>query len=186
MGLNDHGHSNADDRIRNAERTPRSAPVANRDPGVPPRSRTLSGGLDPVEMGRRSGEARRAKKLQREQRAQDAALTFRERLGVALSRLEQDDLDQLVGKLAKAGNANALARLADQAFGRPSEQDDAGDAQRSGLSGMSRDQLASTLAELDALTVAREHPHPDRLTEIGEGNLEESEPQPAEGHSPSA
>ena len=38
---------------------------------------------------------------------------------------------------------------------------------------MSRDQLASTLAELDALTVTREHPHPDRLTAIEEGNLEE-------------
>jgi hypothetical protein len=118
------------------------------------------------EAARASVRVRREKKAAREQRAQDNALTFRQRLGVALSKLEQDDLDQVVAKLVNAGNANALARLADQAFGRPSEQDSEAGHQRSGLSRMSRDQLASTLAELDALTVTREHPSPNRLTAI--------------------
>jgi hypothetical protein len=53
--------------------------------------------------------------------------------------------------MAKAGNANALARLADQAFGRPSEQDEA--QPQSQLGQLSRDELAGALAEIDALPV---------------------------------
>ena len=54
--------------------------------------------------------------------------------------------------MAKAGNANALARLADQAFGRPSEQDEG--PKPSALEGLSRDELAGALAELDTLPEA--------------------------------
>jgi hypothetical protein len=168
MSLDHHEHSNAVDRIRNAERTPRSARLANRDPDVPPRSGTLNGGLDPSEMGRRSGEARRAKKLQREQSAQDNALTFRQRLGVSLSKLSQAELDHVVSGLAHRGNANALARLADQAFGKPLPAEE--DVPREeGLASLTREELAVLRQVLE------------------EGlNLDESQPQPAEGHSPSA
>jgi hypothetical protein len=68
-------------------------------------------------MGRRSGEARREKKAQREASAAENALTFRQRLGVSLSKLSQPELDHVITGLAHRGNANALARLADQAFG---------------------------------------------------------------------
>jgi len=57
--------------------------------------------------------------MQREERAQENALTFRQRLGVSLSKLSQAELDQVVSGLAHRGNASALARLADQAFGKP-------------------------------------------------------------------
>jgi hypothetical protein len=92
-------------------------------------------------MGRRSGEARREKKLQREQRAEENALTFRQRLGVSLSKLSQPELDQVVSGLARRGNANALARLADQAFGKPlpAEEDVPGDE---GLASLSREERA--------------------------------------------
>jgi len=89
------------------------------EPYARSRSKPLNGGLDPVEMGRRSGQARREKKMRREKGASENALTFRQRLGVSLSRLNQGELDQVVSGLAHRGNANALARLADQAFGKP-------------------------------------------------------------------
>ena len=119
-------------------------------------------------MGRRSGEARREKKLQREQRAQENALTFRQRLGLSLSKLSQAELDQVVSGLAHRGNANALARLADQAFGTPlpAEEDVPGDE---GLASLTREERAALRQMLK------------------EGlNLDKSQPQPAEGHSPSA
>jgi hypothetical protein len=121
----------------------------------------MFGGLGPQEASRRAAVARAEKQAARKQAAADieqdavqGARTFRQRLGVSLAKLSQDELDALVARMAKAGNANALARLADQAFGRPSEQDDGVQAQRSGLSGLSRDELAATLAGLDALPVS--------------------------------
>jgi hypothetical protein len=56
--------------------------------------------------------------MRREKGAAENALTFRQRLGVSLSRLSQGELDQVVSGLAHRGNASALARLADQAFGK--------------------------------------------------------------------
>lgn len=111
------------------------------------------GGIGSVEAGRRGGAARSAKAKARREAAEagaiDGARTFRQRLGVALSKLAQDELDAVVSRMAKAGNANALARLADQAFGRPNEQDEA--PSQSGLGELSREELAGALAELDAL-----------------------------------
>ena len=106
--------------------------------------------------------------MEREQRAQDNALTFRQRLGVSLSKLSQPELDQVVSSLAHRGNANALARLADQAFGKPlpAEEDVPGDE---GLASLTREERAVLRQMLE------------------EGlNLDEPQPQPAEGHSPSA
>lgn len=51
--------------------------------------------------------------------------------------------------MAKAGNANALARLADQAFGRPNEQDEP--PANSALAGLSREELSAALADIDSI-----------------------------------
>ena len=113
------------------------------------------GGMTPAEAARKGAEARSAKAKARREAAEAAALdggrTFRQRLGISLSKLDQPTLDALIERMAKAGNVNALARLADQAFGRPSEQDES--PAPSTLSTLTRDQLAGALAELDSLPV---------------------------------
>ena len=94
------------------------------------RSRSLNGGLDPSEMGRRSGAARRARRAERDQRADEARLTARQRLGIALSELTIEDMRGVIAALvtaAKTGDekaVHALARLLDQSFGRAQEQVD--------------------------------------------------------------
>lgn len=92
---------------------------------------------------------RREKRLQREASAQDKAPTFRQRLGVSLSKLSQPELDQVVSGLAHRGNANALARLADQAFGRPlpAEEDAPGDEELASLTREERAVLRQMLEE---------------------------------------
>ena len=87
---------------------------------------------------------------------------------MSLSKLSQPELDQVVSELVHRGNANALARLADQAFGKPlpAEEDVPGDE---GLAALSREERAVLRQMLE------------------EGlNLDESQPQPAEGTPPSA
>jgi hypothetical protein len=155
-------------RFRN-ERAPneRTPPRVDRAIGefhVQPRSRMLNGGLDPSEMGRRSGEARRAKKMQRERDASDNALTVRQRIGVALSRLTQEELDTMVRGLAQRGNAHALARLADQAFGppQPAEEDRPSDAS---LADLTREQRAALWAWLDELDEVPETEEPRSASE---------------------
>jgi hypothetical protein len=70
------------------------APMTEQEPNVQARSSSLNGGLDPSEMGRGSGQARREKAAQRAQQAEENALTFRQRLGVGLSKLTQADPGQ--------------------------------------------------------------------------------------------
>ncbi len=94
-------------------------------------------------------------------------MTFRQRLGVSLSKLSQPELDQVVSGLAHRGNANALARLADQAFGRPlpAEEDVPGDE---GLASLSREERAVLRQMLE------------------EGLPDEPDPRLAEEQSPNA
>lgn len=101
------------------------------------------------EAARASARVRREKRLQREASAQDKAPTFRQRLGVSLSKLSQPELDQVVSGLAHRGNANALARLADQAFGRPlpAEEDAPGDEELASLTREERAVLRQMLEE---------------------------------------
>src|SRR5262245_56036602 len=165
MSLNHHGHMNGDDRIRNAERTPRHARVANCDPDVPPRSRTLNGGLDPVEMGRRSGRARRAKAAEREEHRRQDALTVRQRLGVALqAELTVEDWRGVIGAARAAGNVTALARLADQAFGRPQDAEPE-EPEDLGLASLTRGQLVVLLEMLDQPTDVTLEEDVERSTE---------------------
>ena len=112
------------------------------------------GGLTAQEAAARSAETRRANKLRRTEDAEANALTFRQRVGVSLSKLTQTELDRAVKSLAASGRANdigALVRLADQAFGRPSVQEE--DApQDQELAALTREQRAvvrAALAELE-------------------------------------
>jgi hypothetical protein len=139
---------NEEERMMSDERTWSIAEGGQEEPSVRARSRSLNGGLDPVEMGQRSGQARREKKILREKGASENALTFRQRLGVSLSRLSQGELDQVVSALAHRGNANALARLADQAFGKPepAEEDKPED---NWLAALTREQRAVVRSWID-------------------------------------
>jgi hypothetical protein len=115
------------ERAMDVTATSTNVTSATGSPNVRARSETLNGGLDPSEMGRRSGEARREKKQLREERAEENALTFRQRLGVSLSKLTQTDLDRTIEGLAQSGrpaDLRALAALADQAFGKPQVAED--------------------------------------------------------------
>jgi hypothetical protein len=82
------------------------------------------GGLSAQEAAERSATVRKAKAEEREQEATENALTFRQRLGVSLSKLSQKELDSVVKTLAQSNTPaaiNTLAKLADQSFGRPQE-----------------------------------------------------------------
>jgi hypothetical protein len=114
---------NAEEAPSDDERTPAKQYVHER-------SRSLKGGLDPSEMGQRSGAARRARRAAREQHADEARLTLRQRLGIVLSELTLDELRDVRNALlaeAKRGDekaVHALARLFDQSFGRSEPQAD--------------------------------------------------------------
>lgn len=99
------------------------------------RTRTTGDAQRMSELGRLSAQARRERKRQREEAATNRHLTYRQRIGVALSQLTQEQLNthvQALSNLAAQGDAksiHALARLSDQAFGRsqPEVQDDGRD-----------------------------------------------------------
>lgn len=95
------------------------------------------------EASRKGVEARRENAARRADRAEENALTFRQRLGVSLSKLTQAQLDQRV----KDAKPSELVRFADQAFGRPvqAEDDTPKDA---GLAELTREQRATLRAML--------------------------------------
>jgi hypothetical protein len=114
------------------------------------------GGLTASEAAYRRAEAARERRKQAEQDAQNARLTARDRFGVALSKIAQSDLDEVVQamvKEAKAGKPQAiaaLARMADQAFGRPTpaegeEPEAEGDARK--LTREERSELIAMMQE---------------------------------------
>jgi hypothetical protein len=138
-----------DERPASVARACASGPEAKQGSHVRPRLRTLNGGLDPAEMGRRSGRARRAKAAEREEHRRQDALTVRQRLGVALqAELTVEDWRGVIGAARAAGNVNALARLADQAFGRPQDAEFE-EPEGLGLASLSRGQLVVLLEMLD-------------------------------------
>jgi hypothetical protein len=141
-----------DERPANVEQASASDPEASEGSHVPPRLKTLRGGLDPREMGRLSGKARRARAAEREEHRRQDALTVRQRLGVALqAELTVEDWRGVIGAARAAGNVSALARLADQAFGRPQDAEPE-EPEDLGLSALSREQLAVLLEMLDDAT----------------------------------
>lgn len=96
------------------------------------------------EASRKGVAARKEKQQARTDRAEENALTFRQRLGVSLSKLTQSELDKRV----KEARPTELVRFADQAFGKPmpAEGDEPKDAE---LAELSREQRASLRAFLE-------------------------------------
>jgi hypothetical protein len=82
--------------------------------------------------------------------------------------LTQEELDTLVQGLAQRGNAHALARLADQAFGppQPAEEDRPSD---SSLADLTREQRAALWAWLDELDHVPETEEPQSASEDDSG-----------------
>jgi hypothetical protein len=99
------------------------------------------------------GDTRRARKRHREEQAEENALTVRQRIGVALSRLTQEELDALVHRAVQRGDVRALAQLADQAFGKPppAEEENPTDTSLADLTREQRTALWAWLDELDEL-----------------------------------
>lgn len=95
------------------------------------------------EAGKASAAARRAKAEARTEAAEQNALTFRQRLGVSLSKLTQTDLDARV----KQARPSELVRFADQAFGKPTEAE-ADTPKDEGLAALTREQRATLRAML--------------------------------------
>lgn len=121
------------------------------------RSRTLRHGVDAAEAGRRSGAARRARAAERAAAEADAAQTFRQRLGVSLSRLTQDELDAAVRAMAQqAGKGlpsalSALGRAADQAFGKPAPEEEDPQGEELTLTRAQRSALIARILEEERL-----------------------------------
>ncbi len=101
-------------------------PLSDTGIGVRRRSQWLKGGLDPAEMGRRSGVVRRERAMAREAAIKDAAMTVRQRIGVALSHeLSVDDWRAVIRQARDKSRVADLARLADQAFGKSQPEESA-------------------------------------------------------------
>lgn len=117
----------------------------------PAQARTF-GGLTAREAAQRSAAARREKAAAELAAQADAKRSFRERVGVSLSKLSQSELDGAIRGLARSGkpaDLRALAALADQAFGRPSPDQGEGDPQDELAQSLTREQRAKLLAQLD-------------------------------------
>ena len=99
------------------------------------------------ESGRKAAMAsvasRRAKAKARAETAEENALTARQRLGVALSKLTQREWDAKV----KAAKAHELVRFLDQAFGRPTDAEP-DKPEDTGLAALTKDQRAALRAML--------------------------------------
>lgn len=110
------------------------------------------GGLDASEAGKRSAEARRQRRANRDAAVDEARLTARQRLGLAMSELTLEDIravrDGLLRK-AKTGDekaVHALARLLDQSFGRAQPHEDEGGTELEAWESMSAGERATARA----------------------------------------
>jgi hypothetical protein len=104
----------------------------------------LKSGVNAREAARLSVEARRAKARQRQEEAEHAARTIHERAAVAIAKLSQRDLDDVVAALlreAKAGKVQAAKLLLDSLKLAAVEEDEEGE--------MTPEQRAQAFAELE-------------------------------------
>lgn len=138
------------------------------------------GGIDPSEAGRLSGEARRRKRDEQARKVDEARLTARQRLALALSsKLSVADYEAVISKLrddAKGGDekaVHALARLHDQAFGRSQPRDDETGSEEDAWESMSPAQRAAWRAK-----ALRE------IEEDGKASGDPSDPRGAEEEAP--
>jgi hypothetical protein len=151
------------------------------------RKRTLRGGVDPHEAARLSHASRAERKAQREQAKSEAAataatsaLTARQRLGIAVSKLDQSELDAIVKKLsldAQAGDTraiHALARILDQSFGRAAEE-----APTDGKDPLQKEWDTCTPAEKAAIVAM----HKERIRRQAQAANDTSDPRDEAGSS---
>ena len=137
------------------------------------------GGLSAKEASLRAVAVRRERAAQRMQESADTQRTFRQRLALALTRLSQTELDQAVRALAQSGRGSdigTLARLADQAFGRPQ---DAGEGEESdGMPGTREERAAVWDALVRRTGGAGGDPDADESAELapqGDGTQDSTE-----------
>lgn len=148
-------------------------------PAAPARSRAgvIGEGQDPAEMGRRSAAARRRKREERIARVADSKLTVRQRIGLAMAEeLSVEEWKGVIRSLVKSGkpaDVQALARLADQAYGRARESA-AGDEVDDDV--LTREEAATMLAELRE----RMRPAGDESDPRGEGSIRPEHEEQAE------
>lgn len=121
------------------------------------------------EAARKGVEARQAKAQARKDTAEENALTARQRLGVALSKLTQREWDAKV----KAAKAHELVRFLDQAFGRPTDAEPDKPTDE-GLSALTKDQRATLRAMLES----EEDPPQEAAQSHAHDNPTEAEPPP--------
>jgi hypothetical protein len=118
----------------NDEGTSEQRQEKRRDPTVGARSRSLKGGLDPAELGRRSGQARRERRRAAARDAELDKLTVRARLATGLAEeLTTETLRQVLHNLATLARGDGhvavnaarllmeLARKATDEDGQPDE-----------------------------------------------------------------
>jgi hypothetical protein len=105
----------------------------------------LKSGVDAREAARLSAEARRAKARQRQEEAEHAARTVHERAAVAIAKLSQHDLDEVIAAMlreAKHGKVQAAKLLLDYLkLAQIEETDSEGE--------MTPEQRAEAIAEIE-------------------------------------
>ena len=112
-----------------------------------PSSGVLKSGVNAREAALKGVATRRARAAAREAEREDAAMTVRQRLAVAMStELSTEDWKKVVAKARDDGKVAELARLADQAFGKPQveEQEEA----EEGVAHLTRAQRGALMARL--------------------------------------
>ena len=138
----------------NDEGTSEQRQAKRRDAPVRARSRSLKGGLDPAELGRRSGRVRRERAAAAERDAELNRLTVQARLATAIAaKLTYADLAELIAGLVERAKGNghvangAAAQLL--AMARVASGDE-GDADTEGMdyADMTPAQRAARRAEL--------------------------------------
>lgn len=134
---------------------------------------------------RKAAETRARRARERAESEAHGALTFRQRLGVSLSRLSQAQLDAAVSTLAASGQATdvrALATLANQAYGKPQDAGDEGDeGDAKAWADMTRAERAAYRAELERMLEGGDPPgHPS----VAHENPRATPPAPPAIHPP--
>lgn len=122
-----------------------------REAGEKPADPVLKSGVSAREAGRLGAAARARKAAERREAAEEAKLTVRQRLGLALAEeLTVEEWRAVIRRLVESGKSTdvqAIARLADQAYGRARESAEGDDVEGERLS---REEAAAMLAELRA------------------------------------
>lgn len=105
------------------------------------------GGMTPQEAAQRSAVVRREKAEERRRLKADQASTVRQRLAIALSaELSVEDWRAVIKAARFKSDTAALARLADQAFGKPLPEEGGGNGED--IETMTRGERAALLARL--------------------------------------